>query len=79
MANHPTNMSFTITIPVPATTRLSLLIHERALHYCQIKINLVVHDKVLSVMHQNSVFGGTEESKSTLNSLKENVSGGNIL
>lgn len=81
MANHPI-MSFsiiTLASSFPATIGLSLLIHERALHNCPIKTNLVVHDKVLSEMHKNSVFGDTEESKSILNRLKGNLSSRNIL
>lgn len=38
------------------------------------KTNLVVCDKILSEMHQNSVFEGTEESKSILKLLKGNIS-----
>lgn len=45
----------------------------RALGNCHITGKFNVHDK-LSQMHQSSVFGGPEESKSIVNWLKENAS-----
>lgn len=54
-----------LPLSLPATTGLSLPIHERPLYNCQLKTHVVEYDKVLSDTHQNSVLGGTQESKST--------------